>query len=562
MSGVVLGVHCSVQPDGRYAADGNIAVVSDGTPVFAIAQERVTRQKYDGGFAEAARYALDYLGLTIRDVQAVAISTFGRPDSSTDPEQEQIATNVRSALGEGPEYVVLPSHHLAHALTAISQSTYDHAIVPVIDNEGSILGSRTSPLLWHHPMERTSYYLLDGDTLRLLARDHADPGEVGYGKAYSKVTRYLGFRSYQESGKTMALAAFGDRARFQELRLFEHGADGRSRTRLRNSADGLQDLARFFADAGVALPPPRRQGNRIDTMHLDLAAWCQSELEASVCLRMRSVTTEHRVSAVCGAGGVFLNSVMNRRLQDALDCPDVFVPPSPGDQGLALGAAAWWLWRSTGSLPRWEARPYLGGGFDEPGILAAVESRADVAVARVDDAVVEAAQELAAGKIVGWFQGRSEYGPRALGHRSILADPSRPWSREVLNNLVKNREWFRPYAPLAVEEEARELFNLHSPVPFMMHVAPVRPSAAARMPGGVHVDNSARLQTVSRHQDVDLHRLVTTFRELTGVPTLLNTSLNVDGMPIVESPHDAVDCFTRATGMDVLFLGSFKVTRK
>jgi carbamoyltransferase len=561
MSDVVVGIHCTVQPDGRYAADGNAAVVVDGQPLFAVAQERVTRQKYDGGFAAAAHYALDALGLSIADVAAVAVSTFGRPDAPGDAEHAAVAGIVEEALGTGPEYRVVPSHHLAHALSAVAQCGYDRALVAVIDNEGSILGPRVFPALWQHALERTSYYLLDGDALALVARDHAEPGEVGYGKAYSKVTRYAGFRSYQESGKTMALAAFGDRERFGGLRLFEEAGHGQPKTLLRNSEDGLRDLASFFARAGVRLPPPRQAGERFDPLHIDLAAWCQAELEDSVCRRVRDLVKEYDVRAVCGSGGVFLNSVMNRRLQDTLGIPDVFVPPSPGDQGLALGAAAWLLWRSTGQLPRWACQPYLGGCFDDQAVLAAVAGQDDLVCEQMSDVVAEAARDLAAGRIVGWFQGRSEYGPRALGNRSILANPAGPWSREILNNVVKYREWFRPYAPVAAEETAMQTFELHSPVPFMMHVAPVRSDAVSRLPGGVHVDRSARLQTVSERQNPDLHRLIMLFTQASGTPAVLNTSLNVDGMPIAESPGDAIECFRRAPGMDTIFVGPFKVTR-
>jgi carbamoyltransferase len=561
MSEVTLGVHCSAQPDGQYAADGNIGIVVEGTPVFAVAQERISRRKYDGGFVEAARYALDAVGLSVTDVRTVAVSTFGRPDAPGDPEQQAVADLVRGALGDGPRYQVVPSHHLAHAVSAVAQCGYDRALVAVIDNEGSILGRRTSSSLWRHPLERTSYYLFDGDALTLVARDHAEPGEVGYGKAYSKVTRYLGFRSYQESGKTMALAAFGDRDRFNGLRMFEDDANDQPHTLLRNSENGLRDLADFFVNAGVPLPPPRQPGERFDPRHLDLAAWCQSELEDSVSRRVRKLAGDSGLTAVCGAGGVFLNSVMNRRLQDAVDTADVFVPPSPGDQGLALGAAAWSLWQSTGHLPRWNPQPYLGGQFDEGAILTDLARHDDLVRERVKDAAADAARELAAGRIVGWFQGRSEYGPRALGNRSILANPAHPWSREILNNLVKHREWFRPYAPVAVERSAADTFVLRSAVPFMMHIAPVREHAVGAIPSGVHVDGSARLQTVSEHQNPDFHGLIELFRQLTGIPAVLNTSLNVDGMPIVESPGDAIECLRRSPGMDAIFIGPFKVTR-
>lgn len=561
MSKVVLGIHFSAGPGNRPTADGNVAVVVDGRPAFAIAQERVTRQKYDGGFLEAAQYALKAVGISLADVDVVAISTFGRPDVAGDAEHIDVARTVRSDLGEGPQYHVVPSHHLTHALSAATQSPYERALVAVIDDEGSILGPRCDPVVWRHRMERTSYYLRAGDALTLVARDHDGPGEVGYGKAYSKVTRYVGFGSYQESGKTMALAAFGSRRAFGDLRLFRPDPDGRTRTTMRNSEDGRQDVADFFAEAGVLLPPARAAGAPLHPLHIDLAAWCQAELEESVTDRLRHLMANHGVSYVCGAGGVFLNSVMNRRLQDAQGSAGVFVPPSPGDQGMALGAACWWLWRSTGRLPRWEPQPYLGGRFDDDAIRATLASHSDVRWERCADPVSDAVRDLAAGKIVGWFQDRSEYGPRALGNRSILANPANPWSREMLNNLVKHREWFRPYAPAVAEEDATGVFELNAPVPFMMHIAPTRPEMVVRIPGGVHVDRSARLQTVTADLNPRFHRLIVRFTALAGVPAILNTSLNVDGMPIVESPADALQCLQRAPGMQALFLGSYRVTR-
>jgi carbamoyltransferase len=536
-------------------------VIVDGTPAFATAQERVTRRKYDGGFADAVRYALASVDISISDVDEVAISTFGRPDPVCDPEHAEVRRRVADALGSGPSYRVIPSHHLVHALTAAVQCPYQRALISVIDNEGSILGPRAFSDLWRHGLERTSYYLLDGDDLRLVARDHNRPAEVGYGKAYSKVTRYVGFGSYQESGKTMALAAFGDPGRFGDLRLFELDAQGQPHTSLRNSADGLHDLAAFFASAGVMLPPPRQRGQPLRPAHIDLAAWCQSELESSVCQRIGGLRQQYRVGPVCGAGGVFLNSVMNRRLQDRLDTGDVFVPPSPGDQGLALGAAAWCSWQSTGKMPHWPPEPYLGGQFDDAAIEAEVAQHSDLRWEKPIDIVTAAVRDVAVGRIVGWFQGRSEYGPRALGNRTILANPADPWGRERLNNLVKHREWFRPYAPAVPEEKAAQTFDLRSPVPFMMHIAPTLQERVCALPGGVHVDNSARLQTVSAEQNPLFHRLISEFANLTGSPAILNTSLNVDGMPIVETPADAVQCFRSSPGMYAICLGSIKVTR-
>jgi carbamoyltransferase len=248
-------------------------------------------------------------------------------------------------------------------------------------------------------------------------------------------------------------------------------------------------------------------------------------------------------------------------LQDRLQTADVFVPPSPADAGLALGAAAWSSWQATGRRPRWTPDPYLGPPVEAAAIDAALHAATGIECHELADPVGSAVDDLVAGRIVGWFQGGSEYGPRALGNRTILADPADPWSREKLNNLVKHREWFRPYAPVCSEEAVSEIFESWGAVPFMMHVAPVRTERIGEMPGGVHVDSSARLQTVCSAQNPLFYSLVTRFIAASGSPTVINTSLNLDGMPIVESPDDALACLRGAPAMDALYIGRYRVRR-
>jgi carbamoyltransferase len=557
----VLGVNCSMRDDGQFAADGNVALFADGRIAFALAEERVTRRKYDGGFEAGLRHALDRTAMSPSDIDTVAVVTFGQP--TDDP---LVGTRLREvvapALGRRVEVDYVASHHEAHAYAAATQCVADRSIVAVLDNTGSMIGQRQSDVFWKNPFEMTSYFLLADGRLTLVARDHDEPGAVGYGKAYSKVTRYIGFRSYQEAGKTMGLAAFGTGQEFGDLSLFDPGEG--AKTTLRNSHDGLADLAEWFSVHGQPLPRPRSPGDPIRPADVALAAWVQRELERSVVDRLRSLLARHDVRHVCVAGGVALNSVLNRRIADELPVDGVFVPPSPSDTGLAVGAIAAHLGRA-GTVPRWNASPFLGGCYSDDEIGRAItRAGAGLVARRCDDVAVAAAHALQRGEVVGWFQGASEYGPRALGHRSILADPRNPWQKDVLNHQVKQREWFRPYAPAVLLDRADTYFDLGStgnPVPFMMQVAPAREPTRQVAPACVHVDGTARLQTVSASDCSLFTRVIEQFEHASGVPMVLNTSFNLAGMPIVESPDDALRCFVDAERMDRLFIGPFDVQR-
>ena len=561
----ILGVNCTRQQDGRLTADGNVAVYVDGRIVFAVAEERVTRRKYDGGFVAGLRYALDRTGISADELDAVAVVSFGQPIDQAAEIGRRISDEIIGALGADVEVDYVASHHEAHAYSAAAQAGVDRGIVAVLDNTGSMLGSRSSGVFWENRFEMTSYYLLADGRLSLIARDHDGPGAVGYGRAYSKVTRYIGFQSYQESGKTMGLAALGTGSRFGDLRLFDGGA-GPMSTTMRTSENGLADLEEWFAAQGRPLPGARSPGTPIRPVDVELASWIQRELEDSVIERLADLVIRHGVEHVCVAGGVALNSVMNRRIADELKLKSVFVPPSPSDTGLALGAVAAHVACRTGFLPRWEATPFLGGSFAEDEIGGAVKAFGDDLVARrCDDVARAAAEALVRGEIVGWFQGASEYGPRALGHRSILADPRNHWQKDVLNHQVKMREWFRPYAPAVLATHADRYFDLGdkgAEVPFMMQVAPAREAAQLDIPACVHADGTSRLQTVSPEDAPLFARLIEEFGEISGVPVVLNTSFNLAGMPIVETPTDALRCLIEANRLDRVFIGGFDVRRR
>lgn len=557
MSRIHLGIHCSLQPDGALPADGNVAISVDGRPIFAIAEERVSRRKYDGDFRQSLAYALQRTGIAASDVDLVGVSTFSRWVDAPDSDFDDIRAMVRASLGVDVPIHIARSHHEIHAWAAAAYCPEPDALVAVFDNEGSILqrpGGGYASLAF----ERTSYYRRRGDDLELIARDHFAPGEVGYGKAYSKVTRYLGFQSYQESGKTMGLAPFGVRPpHFPDLFARSEGAV----TGLANGPDGLRDLEAWFASHGIALDP-RLAGEAVRKRDADLAFWIQDELERSVAHRLRSLVSQFAPRAVALSGGVALNCVMNAKLREALPVTDIFVPPSPGDAGLAVGVLAWLERLTQGRIPCFPASPYMGGSFNRDETLKAVaDSAGEVEAVEIADPVADCAERLTQGAIMGWVQGASEYGPRSLGARSIVADPRNPWMKEVLNNLVKSREWFRPYAPAVLATEAHRYFEEPFSSPYMMHTAVCKPACVRDAPAAVHVDGTARLQTVGEAESPDFFALIKAFGQRTGVPILLNTSFNLGGEPIVESPADAVRTLLNCPRLDLIYVGAIRIQR-
>jgi carbamoyltransferase len=247
-----------------------------------------------------------------------------------------------------------------------------------------------------------------------------------------------------------------------------------------------------------------------------------------------------------------------------LNLDALFIPSSPGDAGIALGAAAWYFWQKNGQVPKWGANAFLGGSFSNQEIEEAIKANTDgFTVKLCDNQTNRAAECLARGEIIGWFQGTSEYGPRALGNRSILANPRNIWTKDLLNHQVKGREWFRPYAPSVLMDKANIYFHLkeNEEVPFMMKIAKVKKQAYNDIPSCVHVDGTSRLQTVRREINTLYYELLSSFEKLTGIPVVLDTSFNLSGMPIVETPSDAINCFKMSPYFDHLFIGNYQISR-
>lgn len=534
--------------------DAACAVLRDGRLVAAAQEERFTRRRYDAAVpARALRACLREIGAGIGDVDHVAyyedpearcarIRATGGPRSSpVDPGRP--LREIRDRLGfAGP--VTTVAHHEAHAASAFYCSGFPDAALLTADAVGE----------W-----ATTSYGSAGPEGITTFEEVRFPHSLGL--LYSTLTAYLGFEVNSDENKVMGLAPYGSPALVERVgELVAVGAQGQFTLDMRHfdftqthrmHTDSLTDLLGF---------PPRAADDPVEAVHTDLARSLQIVLEEVLLAKVRHLHEATGNPRLCYAGGVALNCVANARIRTDGPFESIFVQPAAGDAGGSIGAAAIAHHRLTGSFERRrlvDAR--LGPSYDTEGLAAALRG-ADVPVtdrrADPDRLLAETADLLAGGAVIGWFQGRMEFGPRALGARSILADPRDPGMRDRINDLVKKRESFRPFAPSVVAERSEEFFELSGPSPFMLDTAQVRDPG--RLPAIAHVDGSARLQTVDAAVDPRFHALLTAFGDRTGFPILLNTSFNLRGEPIVCTPEDALASFTRC-GLDALVIGDLLI---
>jgi len=375
--------------------------------------------------------------------------------------------------------------------------------------------------------------------------------EMSSGTIFDATTHHVGFRQGEE-GKTMGLSALGTAELFESLRpaLLLHPDGGFSFL----DSDGFQAALDRYT-------PARAPGEEITQQHMDVAYAGQAILELIVVNAWRAAFELTGRSRLAYAGGVALNSVANGMAWREVRPPSVYIPPNPGDPGHSLGCALFGAYE----VARWEPpseelTEYLGPMYDE-GAMAEALAATGHPLSRPRDLSQTLATCVANGHIVGRLHGRAEFGPRALGNRSILADPRRPGMKDYLNVRVKHREAFRPFAPAVLEDQVGEWFDIDEPSPYMLRVVPIRREKLDLIPAVAHVDGSARVQTLSERQNPDFWRTISAFHDQTGVPLVINTSFNLAGKPIVETPADAADCFV-ASEIDVLAVGPFVVSKK
>ncbi|MFJ9906362.1 carbamoyltransferase [Streptomyces sp. NPDC101152] len=528
--------------------DPAAALVIDGHTVAAAEEERFSRRKHGKRplpFSawelpeQSARWCLRQAGIQPRELDAVAYSfdpKLARPaaemglDDPWDPLRLEYAARAPGFLAEAlpgldPDRVVFVPHHVAHAASAGPASPHPDNDVLVLDGRGE----SASHLAGRYR---------DGklDTLATQAL----PDSLGL--VYEELTAHLGFLRSSDEYKVMALASYGTPRFLPQLRQHVH-ATGHGGFR----AHGVD---------WAALAPPRAKDERWSRDHADLAAGAQAVLEEVLLELVHWLHGEAGGDTLTMAGGVALNCVANSKIAARGPYDNVWVQPAAGDAGTALGGALHLA--GNDGTPQPMPGPDLGRGWSEEELRAWLE-RAAVPYERPGDIAETVAEELARDGIVAWFQGRSEYGPRALGHRSLLAHPGRAENLERLNH-VKGREEFRPVAPMVAADRAHELFAGPLPSPHMLFVHEVADEWRERIPAVVHVDGTARVQTVDERDEPLVARMLAAFERRTGLPVVVNTSLNTAGRPMVDDPRDALECFGSAP-VDLLALGPFAVRR-
>jgi carbamoyltransferase len=551
---LLLGIHA-------VGHDTSAALVEGGRVLFAVEEERLSRKKHDGSFPRRAiRAALGHVGASAGDLDAVCLSydpleTVEQlhlrhilkywprtvPMLLQDAEYVRRTLNLENEVREVLDYhkeVYCCPHHVAHMASAYYLSGFADSALFSVDGLGEIASSVIGEAR--------------GTELRVFDEYTIDfPTSIGL--IYSAVTDFLGFKHHCDEGKVMGLAPYGRREPYAEVfdKLLAFEDNGRYTLNLAYFEYPFT-RARWLTDEFIeACGAPREPGGEITQRHMDIAAALQALTEKAMlhtAAQLRRLSDSPNLSL---AGGVALNCVGNGRLLREAGFKRIYVQPAAYDAGTAIGAALHYHYaHRPDTVPAATNHTYFGEGFSDVDVTKRLRRRG-IAYREEKDAPRTVAAALADGRIVAWFNGRMEFGPRALGNRSILAPPFPAEMKDILNHRVKHREWFRPFAPAVRREDLSEYFETTHESPFMLLTQQVRPEYRGRLDAITHVDGSARVQTVDGGQNKPFYDLIGAFKDITGIGVLLNTSFNVMGQPIVNTPDEAVDCFL-STDIDLL----------
>jgi len=551
-----------------FSHDSSACMLKDGRLLSAAEEERFTRKKHTGDMPEhAINHCVQDAGLLFSDIDNVAF--FERPYLKFArvilDHAEMYPFSLRRFLDSIPQWldqrlsvpdlleqlgiekkIYFVPHHLSHAASAYYPSGFEEAALLTIDGVGE----------W----SSVGRGIARGNDLQ-LTKEIRYPHSLGL--LYTAVTTYLGFRAHGEEGKVMALAALGSPTQLAGLKkvvqLREDGSFRLDGDYFAFRAGRRMWSASFEALFGV----PKKREEPFLQRHYDLAASLQKLLEEAIVTICRDLHQETGLTRLCLAGGVALNCLANQRILEDTPFRELFVQPAPGDSGAAVGAGLF-VQHSLHKVKerhRW-SNTYFGPAFTEREITRAIKNAGFPFEKLEGELMTERlAMELHAEKIVGWFQGRMEFGPRALGNRSILASACSGKTKDLLNLKVKDRDSFQPFAPIVPAARANEFFHLGVPSPFMLLAPRVREEMRSLLPAITHFDGTARVQTLARAENERLHDLLEAFGQLSGAPVLVNTSFNGNNEPIVCTPEDAIQCFDK-NGLDLLVLGDFLVRRK
>lgn len=564
-----------------YHGDSSACLLADGKLVCAMEEERIRRLKHWAGLpTESIRWCLEYAGIAIGDVDYIAVSrnpsahlhkkilrvltkapklSFLKDRLQNVSKIKDIRTSIAEALGAEASAIKAKvenvEHHRAHLASAFLVSPFDTALSISVDGFGDFLSAMRG--------------IGRGNKIEVI--DWVEyPHSLGI--FYTAFTQFLGFSKYGDEYKVMGLSALGEPVFLDEMRkvvkLKDNGLFELDASFFVHDKEGVEMvwengepiLGKLFSDKLTGLfGKPREREEEITERHHNIAASMQAMYEDAFFLMLNDMYRKTKIDKIALAGGCIQNSLANGKIFEKTQFKEVYIPPASYDAGTAIGAA-FWVWNI---ILRNERNfvmdsPYWGPEFSEKEIEK-VLNKENIKFEKLNDDELfrMTAKDIADGKIVGWFQGRTEWGPRALGNRSIIVDPRKKEMKDVLNKRIKRREGFRPFAPSVLEDFVLEWFGESVPVPFMEKVYSIKPEKRKFIPAVVHVDGTGRLQTVSASMNSRYYDLIQEFYKLTKVPMVLNTSFN-ENEPIVNLPSDALNCFLR-TKMDVLVVGNYYV---
>jgi carbamoyltransferase len=572
----LLGIHINT---GQTSA----ALLKDGQVAFAVAEERFDRIKLSRAFPrQSIKFCLAQAGIPrMEDLDGIAISWNPAENMRHinlsgftqwrryDPEWLYIVPNNLMAMagevafsgpvlkmelnagGHCPLYFV--NHHHAHLAHAICQSPFERGLAVAVDEYGEF--------------DSVTVATFKGSKMEIIKRI---PYPNSLGVFFATFTEYLGFTPNSDEWKVMGAGAYGDPKRFQEILrriLTWDESKGTWTLDTRCVEHANMKRAGYMNDALIDLLgiPPRRSDQELEQVHYDLAAAAQAVFEERIFQLISFYARQTGETDLAAAGGSFMNSLANGKIIANTPIKNIFIPYAAADNGGSVGAALYvqhYLLDHKREIPQVSPTPFLGPEFSNEEIADTLQ-KFNLPFRQVDHPAAFAAEQIAAGKLVGWFQGRMEFGERALGNRSILADTRDAKMKDKINAAVKYREAFRPFAPAVLAERAHDYFEMPEgvTVPYMEQVYPIRKEHAAKIPAVVHNDGTGRLQTVSMEIAPLFHEVISDYEKITGIPLVLNTSFNVQGEPIVCSPRDAIRTFF-ACGLDILVMGNNVVVKQ
>lgn len=553
----ILGISC-------FYHDSAACIVQDGRVVVAASEERFNRQKNSPVFpinainfciqkANLSIYDVDYIGfyekpflkfyrvlLSHLRAYPYSIKNFLNTIPNWLEERLILPLIFKEELGYEKKTLFI-KHHLSHAASSFLVSPFEEAAILTADGIGE----------W----AAMSFGIGRGGSINIMKEIHF-PNSLGL--LYTAITTYLGFEALRGEGKVMGLAAYGEPCyidKFREMVMVK--PDGSFM--INQKFFGFNKGSRMYSNRLIKLlGKDRKSEDKIEQRHCNVASSLQKFTEDTLITIANKIYSETKLEKLCLAGGLFLNCVANSKILENTPFKEIFIQPAAGDSGGALGVALY-IYNSILKNNRIYVMEdaYLGPDYSSTHIKRALLNNGIDFKEFDDDKLCNyVAEKISQDKIVGWFQGRMEFGPRALGNRSILANPCNPQMKELLNSKVKKRESFRPYAPIVLEEKVNEFFELQQLSPFMLLAGRVKEDKIGAIPSVTHVDKTARIQTINKNINPRLWQLIKEFESITDVPVLINTSFNLRGEPIVCTPEDAISCFKRSQ-MDCLVLGNY-----